>query len=166
MLDWLTKELACIGFIGSIIVFLLCFPWIKKIYKHYEEIMNYLIVGVLTTIVSLVIYYGLVFTILNPNKALELQIANIISWIGAVLFAYITNRRYVFKSQNKETKKEFCSFFGSRLLTLGLDMGIMFLGVTICHQSDKSMKLLSQILVIIGNYILSKLFVFKKKTEK
>ena len=52
---------------------------LKELYKKYEEIVNYLIVGVLTTIVSLAIYYGLVFTILNPNNAIQLQIANIVS---------------------------------------------------------------------------------------
>ena len=83
-------------------------------YRKREEIINYLIVGVLTTVVSLLSYYILVFTILNPNNAIQLQLANIISWILAVLFAYITNRMFVFESKVKgfvPTLKEMCSFF-------------------------------------------------------
>ena len=77
---------------------------IKQIYFKYEEIINYLIVGVLTTIVSLATYYLLVLTILNPNNAFELQIANIVSWLVAVTFAYYTNRKYVFKSNDPNIK--------------------------------------------------------------
>ena len=130
------------------------------------EIVRYLIVGVLTTVVSLVIYYGLVYTILNPDNPIMLQIANMISWIISVIFAYITNRIFVFKSESKNKLKEATSFVGSRLLTLFLDMGIMFLGVTILNKNDKIMKLISQVLVIVLNYILSKLFVFKKENKK
>ena len=79
---------------------------IKKIYIKYKEIINYLVFGILTTIVSLLTYYLLVLTILNPNNPLELQIANIISWITCVTFAYITNRKYVFNSKDKNIKKE------------------------------------------------------------
>ena len=84
----------------------------KNLYKKYEELINYLIVGVLTTVVSLFIYYGSVLTFLNPNHALELQIANILSWIGAVAFAYVTNRTFVFKSknQNKLGSRTVCRF--------------------------------------------------------
>lgn len=130
------------------------------------EIVRYLIVGVLTTVVSLVVYYGLVYTILNPKSPIMLQIANIISWIISVIFAYITNRIFVFKSQSKNKLKEAASFVGSRLLTLFLDMGIMFIGVTVLNKNDKIIKLVSQVLVIILNYILSKLFVFKKELRE
>ncbi len=135
---------------------------IKKLYKKYEEIVNYLIVGVLTTVVSLALYYLLVFTILNPDNAIELQIANVLSWCGAVAFAFVTNRKYVFKSQNKNIKKEAVSFVSSRVLTLLMDMGIMFLSVTILKMNDKIAKLISQVVITIANYVFSKLFVFKK----
>jgi len=143
-------------------IFKRIFSWSLHMYKKNEEIINYLIFGVLTTVVSLVSYYLLVLTILNPNKALELQIANIISWILSVLFAYVTNRKYVFKSKNKEIFKELTSFCGSRVLTLLLDMGIMFFFVTLLKGNDKIFKLVSQVLIVIGNYIISKLLVFKK----
>ena len=135
---------------------------IMELYKKHEEIINYLIVGGLTTVVSLASYYLCVLTILNPNNALELQIANIISWICAVTFAYITNRKFVFKSKNKDIKKEVISFTSSRIVTLLMDMAIMWLMVTLMHFNDKIAKLVVQVVVTIGNYLLSKLFVFKK----
>ena len=71
---------------------------IKNIYIKYKEIINYLIFGVLATIISLVTYYVCVYTILKPENAVQLQIANIISWIASVIFAYFTNRKFVFES--------------------------------------------------------------------
>ena len=134
----------------------------KKLYQKYQEIINYLIVGVLTTIVSLLSYYLLVTTILNPHNGLELQIANVISWICAVAFAYITNRIFVFKSINQNKLKELTSFVSSRIITLLMDMGIMFFMVTLWGINDKIAKLVVQVVVTIANYIFSKLFVFKK----
>ena len=79
---------------------------IKELAIKYKEIISYLIFGVLTTIVSLGTYYGSVYTFLNPNDGFQLQIANIISWITGVLFAYITNRKFVFESKEKNKIKE------------------------------------------------------------
>jgi len=103
-----------------------------------------------------------VLTIFNPNNAIELQISNLFSWILSVLFAYFTNRVFVFKSKEKNLKKEATNFIGSRVLTLLLDMVVMFLLVTMLGFNDKLGKIISQIFVIVGNYIISKLFVFKK----
>lgn len=133
-----------------------------KLYKKYKEIINYLIVGGLTTLISLIVYYICVLTFLNPNKSIQLQIANIVSWIAGVTFAYFTNRKYVFESKNKKKMQEATKFVSSRITTLLLDMFIMWLGVTVVGFNDKIIKIISQILVIIGNYILSKLFVFNK----
>ena len=137
----------------------------KELFNKYKEIIMYLIFGVLTTIISLIVYYALTYTILNPNNSIYLQIANILSWIAGVLFAYVTNRKYVFESKNKNKLKEFTSFVGSRVTTLILDMLIMGVGVSLLHGNDKILKLISQVLVIVGNYVLSKLIVFKKKNN-
>ena len=145
---------------------------IKDMYLKYKEVINYLIFGVLTTIVSLVTKYLLLFTILDASDALELQMAIIISWIIACLFAYITNRIFVFESKSKEVVKEIMKFFTSRLATLGLEMLIMFIFVTALGLNSDIWviiwTLVSQVLVIVGNYILSKLVVFRnrKKEEK
>lgn len=134
----------------------------KEIIKRNREIISYLIIGVLTTIVSLISYYLLTITILSPNNPLELTIANIISWIISVLFAYITNRKYVFQSKDKNILKEASKFTLSRVTTLIIDILLMFIFVSILHFNDKIIKLLVQVIIIILNYIFSKLLVFKK----
>lgn len=136
---------------------------ILALYKKYKEVINYLVFGVLTTILTLLIYYGLTYTIMDPNNALMLQGANIISWVVAVIFAYITNRKFVFESKSNNIIRECVSFFGARIVTLIMDMIIMFVGVTVFKGNDKIFKLISQIIVIVSNYVFSKLFVFKKK---
>ena len=135
---------------------------IKNLFVKYREIIVYLIVGVLTTIVSLAVYYGLVLTVLDPKKAIELQIANILSWVAAVTFAYFANRIFVFRSKNKNMLKEGFKFCSSRVFTLLVDMLIMFISVTLLHFNDKIAKIIVQVVVTILNYIISKFIVFKK----
>ena len=136
-----------------------------NLYKKYEEIINYVIIGGLTTVVSLAIYYGLTLTIMNPNNAIELQITNIVSWIVSVTFAYFTNRRFVFKKKDKANIKEAGEFFASRITTLILDIVLMYIFVTLLHLNDKIIKLIVQVVIIILNYILSKFLVFNKKKQ-
>lgn len=133
------------------------------LYKKYKELINYLIVGGLTTVVSLGVYYGCVLTFLNPEVAVQLQAANVLSWIAAVTFAYFTNRKYVFESKNENRLQEAVAFYGSRVTTLLLDMLCMFLMVTLMGWNDKVAKLIVQVLVTVANYILSKFLVFRKK---
>lgn len=134
-----------------------------KLYEKYKEIINYLIVGVLTTVVSLGTYYLCVMTFLNPDNAIQLQIANIISWVAAVTFAYFTNRKFVFESKNPDLLKEASAFVGARVATLLMDMACMFLMVTCMGMSDKIAKLVVQVIVTVANYVLSKILVFRKK---
>ena len=136
---------------------------IKELYYKYKEIINYLIVGGLTTVVSLAVYYACVLTFLDPHNPLQLQAANVISWIAAVTFAYFTNRKYVFESHDPNMFQEGIKFFGSRVGTLLMDMGTMFLLVTVLGMSDKIAKLIVQVIVTVGNYVFSKFLVFKKQ---
>ena len=135
---------------------------IKDLYLKYKEIINYLIFGVLTTVVSLVTYYICVYTFINPEEAVQLQIANVISWFFGVTFAYITNRKFVFESNEQNKIKEASKFVTSRIATLLMDMAIMFIGVTLLKFNDKIIKIVSQAVVIIANYLLSKIIVFNK----
>ena len=139
---------------------------IKGLYVKYKEIINYLIFGVLTTVISLVTYYICVYTFLNPEEPVQLQIANVISWIFGVAFAYVTNRKFVFESNEKNKIKEASKFVTSRIATLLMDMAIMFIGVTVLKCNDKIIKLVSQVIVIIANYLLSKIIVFNKGENK
>lgn len=136
----------------------------KNIYIKHKELINYLIFGIFSTLVNLITYYILILTILNPNNPIELQISNIISWITSVTFAYITNKKYVFISKEKNISKEIIKFYSSRLTTLFIEITLMFIFVSILELNDKLIKLLVAIIIIILNYILSKLIVFKKRT--
>ena len=126
-----------------------------------KEIILYLIFGVLTTVVSLLTYYICTITFLNPNNAVEIQIANIISWITCVTFAFFTNRKYVFESK-EDIKKEGIKFYISRLSALLIDVVMIFIFVSLLKVNDKIIKLVNQVIIIIFNYIASKVFVFKK----
>lgn len=143
---------------------------IKDLYLKYKEVINYLIFGVLTTVVNLVTKYILLFTVLDASNGFELQIAVVISWIVACLFAYITNRIFVFESKSKQILKEIIAFFTARLVTLGMEMLIMFIFVTALKlNSDLWVviwSVVSQAIVIIANYIFSKLIIFKNKEKK
>lgn len=135
------------------------------VYKKYEEIINYIIVGGFTTFVSLATYYISVLTFLNPNNPFQLQIANVISWICAVTFAYFANKKFVFKN-NSENLSSAIKFFLSRVSTLLIDMASMYVFVSLLNINDKVSKILVQFLVLILNYIFSKFIVFKENKRK
>lgn len=137
-----------------------------NLYKKNMEIINYVVVGACTTFISLLSYYICVFTFLDPTNSIQLQIANIISWICAVTFAYFSNRIFVFKSKEKKKIKESIKFFTSRIVTLLIDMLFMFLLVSVMSFNDKISKILVQFIVLILNYVFSKLFVFNNKRVK
>lgn len=137
---------------------------IKELCRKYEEIIAYLIVGVLTTIVSwgakFLANWLLFDNTLYPTP-FENAVLSIINWVAGVIFAYFTNRRFVFKS-NGSMLKEAPRFVLSRVSTLLLDVVVMqvfgALGINVYVAT-----LVSAVLVMIGNYVFSKLFVFNKK---
>lgn len=140
--------------------------WGWGIYYNNPEFWNYVIVGLCTTIVSLILKYVLLFFIFDSTVAIELQASIIISWIGAVLFAYITNRIFVFKSKSKNVIREITSFFGGRLMTLFMEMVFMWFFVTLLGLNTDMwviiFTIICQVLIIIINYFISKFLVFKK----
>ena len=137
--------------------------WCWGIYHKNEELWNYLIVGGLTTVVGYLSKVLLTISLFNPEKPLELQYAVVLSNVIAIVFAYLPNRIYVFKSKNNKIFKEFCTFFGSRVSTILLDMSMMWFFVTLLHLNYYVFALVTNILVIILNYLFSKIFVFKKE---
>lgn len=141
------------------------FNKIKQLYFKYKEIINYLVVGGLTFVVSMASYFACVLTVFDPKDPLLLQAANVISWICAVAFAYATNRKYVFESRDKNIFKECSAFFASRVTTLLMEMGIMFVTVSLIGMDDKISKFIAQAVVIISNYIFSKFLVFGKNKD-
>lgn len=128
-------------------------------YNKYREVLLYLLFGGLTTLVNIVAFYIL------RKVSVGLQISNVIAWFLSVLFAFITNKLFVFESKNnsrKEDFKEMISFFGFRALSLLFDMGFMHVLVSVLNINELFSKILSNVLVIILNYVFSKLFIFKK----
>ena len=134
--------------------------------KRSKEIILYIIFGLLTTLINILTYYILTLTILNPSNSIELQIANIISWITCITFAYFTNKKYVFNSEEKNITKEISKFYTARLFTLLIDMFLMYILVTKLKLNDKIIKIIIQIIIVITNYLLSKLIVFKKNYKE
>lgn len=149
--------------------FVLFWNWGWNIYYDSPEVWNYLIVGGLTTVLAITTKLILLKTIFDQKDGLQLQLAEIISWIIAVLFAYITNRMFVFKSKDKNVFKELASFISGRIFTQLIQMLIMFIFVTLlAFNSDTWVlifTLICQIMQIVLNYIISKIFVFNKKGE-
>lgn len=121
-----------------------------------KEILKYLIVGGLTTVVSIVSYYIVRLFIENY------LVCTVISWIFAVAFAYITNRIFVFNSKRENIFKECTEFVFSRILSLVAEVAVMYLLVDFLNISDKISKIIVQVIIVILNYVFSKLFVFKE----
>lgn len=135
---------------------------IWALYQKFEEIINYLIVGVLTTIVSWVAY-ALCKLVINVDNAIMMQVAVLIRWIAGVTFGYFTNRRFVFKSKNPNMLREAFDFTTSRIVTLFLDMFVMWILPSVFKVDDWIATFISAVLVTIMNYIFSKFIVFRKK---
>lgn len=150
--------------IGAIIILILglafCFIISKSKFK-YKEIMNYLVCGGLSTIVNFVSYF-----IATRIFGVEEVIGSAISWFCAVLCAYITNKLFVFETKTDTKKaflKEITSFFAFRIISgILCDVGTFALMVEVFHINDIFSKVVTQVMVVILNYIFSKLIIFKK----
>ena len=131
------------------------------LFKKYKEVIMYLIFGGLTTVVSLGSYYGI--RAIAPS--LHYQIINTISWVIAVAFAYITNRLYVFDAKSHTAAgivREIISFIGGRLFSYFAEWAVMAIFIDKIGWNDKIVKIVAQIIVVILNYIISKLLIFRK----
>lgn len=134
-------------------------------YKKYEEGINYLIFGFIAFVLNYILY--VIFSHMTDLCGIETTIpATALSWLLTVFFAYWTNRTFVFKSQNKDKKsvwKELASFLSARVVTGVLEVVMMFLAVDCAHWNEYICKLVCQTIVIVANYFLSKLWIFKEK---
>lgn len=135
---------------------------IIKLMKKYKEVIMYLIFGVLTTLINIVSFY------IMDKLGISLYVNNTIAWILSVLFAFVTNKLFVFESKDMKPKvilKEGISFFGFRLLSYFVDMFCIFLLVDVFKVNKLIAKVVGNVIVIIINYIFSKLFIFKKEAK-
>lgn len=134
---------------------------LKELLIKFKSEILYLLFGGLTTLVNIVSYY-LFYNVLRCSN----MISTVIAWVFSVLFAYVTNRIFVFESKANGAKallREITAFFTCRLLTGIMDVAIMWLAVDIMNFNSMLWKIISNVLVIIINYFASKIFVFKKK---
>ena len=135
------------------------FAW--GMYRKYEEGINYLIFGFLAFVLNYVLYF-----LFSSAMQMHYMAAPALSWVLTVVFAYWTNRTFVFKSKNKDAQslgKEFLSFIGARVATEVLELALMFLMVDCVDLNEYLSKFACQVIVIVANYFLSKLWIFKEK---
>lgn len=135
---------------------------IKNLWLRYKELFFYGVFGVGATVINIVSYRVLA----NIFGKEYFLIANIIAWVLAFIFAFITNKLFVFESKSWEARiaiKEFVGFLSARLATGVLDTVLMWLFVSVISLDDTLSKIIINILVIIINYIASKFFIFKKE---
>ena len=134
---------------------------IKKYLLKYKEIITYLIFGGLTTVINFIVYIAC-----TKGFGINEIISNVIAWVISVLFAYITNKIYVFDSKSKDIKtifKEIISFFACRVATLVVfDIALFWLMVNVLNINDIAVKVINQVLVIVFNYVFSRVIIFKK----
>ena len=138
----------------------------KNLMTKYREIIIYLIVGVMTTIVSWAACFLVKYLGLNPDISWQNFVINSFGWVVGVSFSYPLSRKWVFKSSNPNIAKEFGSFAASRLSTWILDIIVMWVTVNAFSMHYWIAKIfISSVLVTIINYIFSKLLIFKKKAD-
>lgn len=133
---------------------------IKSLILKYREFIVYGIVGILTTAVSWLAAYVLKL-FLNDQIAWQNVVINTLSWAAAIAFAYPANRKYVFESKNQNVFRECIEFVGSRITTGVMEVAMMSLTVNVMKLDFWISKLLVSVIVIVANYVLSKLVVFK-----
>lgn len=136
---------------------------INKLFFKYKEIILYIFFGAGTTFINIAVYF-----ICSYLLKMGTVFSTIVAWILSVAFAYITNRIYVFQSKTRVIRKvilEIISFVNTRLITGLLDLLVMFLFVDILHCNDILIKISSNVMVIILNYIASKKIIFRKGTN-
>lgn len=135
---------------------------LKKLYEKYKEIVDYLFWGVMAFILSMVLYW-----VFDSLLGWSSVVANTVDWIIVVIFAFFTNKLFVFRSKSNKPLKEFVEFVAARFFTLILEDIIIFIGVDLMgHTSTIGsliVKLIGQVVVIVVNYIFSKLIIFKEK---
>jgi len=143
---------------------------LSNIYKKHQQAMKYIIFGGLTTLVNIIVYL-LFARIIFKNFAdyIRVNLSNSLALVLSIAFAYITNKLYVFKSTNKNKKEliqEIGKFIGCRVFTAIIDIVLLEVTVVIMHWHEILMKILVNILVIVLNFIFSKIIVFKNKERE
>lgn len=135
---------------------------VQDFYSRHESALLYIIVGGMTTAVSVIAQY------VPAYMGLPTEANTTISWICAVTFAFFANKVWVFKNRENTGKdwiSQAAAFYGARAVTYFMELGFMSLTVRVLRQNEYVMKLIAQVFILVINYIFSKLFIFRKKTK-
>lgn len=135
---------------------------VQDFYTRHESALLYIIVGGMTTAVSVIAQY------VPAYMGLPTEANTTISWICAVTFAFFANKVWVFKNRENTGKdwiSQAAAFYGARAVTYFMELGFMSLTVRVLHQNEYVMKLIAQVFILVINYLFSKLFIFRKKTK-
>lgn len=136
----------------------------QPLYQKYKEPLLYLFFGGLTTLLSIVLFW-----LLTQPLHMGALIANVLGWIVCVAFAYATNRTWVFREKAQDLRgilREILSFFAGRLGTLGMEEVMLWLGIDLLGINSMTVKVVAQVFVIVGNYFISKWFVFTDSSQR
>ncbi len=137
---------------------------LKSLYQTYREVFWYLVCGAGTTVVNLICFWCCANLLRTPTA-----VSTAIAWLFSVIFAYITNRTFVFRSQNSGLAailREMTAFFGARIFSGALDVALMVIFVDGLHLPEMWMKMAVNVLVTVCNFVASKWIVFRKKPSK
>ena len=121
-----------------------------------RELVLYVVFGAFTFLVNIVTYF-----LFHSVMGINYLVSNVLAWFFSVLFAYITNRTWVFESKSPEILKEMSLFFGGRIFSGVVDTVLMYLFIDVLVLGNTFSKIVVQIIVIVLNYVFSKLIVFK-----
>ena len=133
---------------------------IRELIQKNRDILLYLVFGVLTTLVNYIVYFPCCY------MGIPASVSNILAWVVSVLFAYVTNKPFVFRSKDwsmKNVVPEAARFFGCRIGSGALESAILFVTVDLLHWNSAAWKIFTSVLVVVLNYVGSKLLVFRKK---
>ena len=135
----------------------------KDLFLKYREVIAYLFFGVATTVINLIVYF-----VCTDVFLIDYKWSNVISWFLSVLFAFFTNKYFVFQSTNSSRQsflKELVLFYWYRILSFVIDMGVMLLLIEVIHAPNVFAKLVTQVIVVVLNYFFSKFFIFRNNAQ-
>ncbi len=139
---------------------------LKALYSKHEQIIRYLVVGGLTTVISYAVYA--LCLLLIDGTPYDYEISTAVSFVAAVIFAYFANKHAVFKSETKDRRdamREVGSFFLMRAISFAFELGMMKLAVDVLHINKWIAKLPVNVVIVLVNYMFSKLFIFRKSSN-
>ena len=137
---------------------------LKQLWKRHKELILYVFFGGCTTLINIISYFAC-----RELMYLPVVTADVLAWLVSVIFAYVTNKLFVFESKSWRLMlvlKEGAAFLAARVFSLGVDVAMLYVTVTVLGWWELPMKVLANVVVIVINYIFSKWIIFRKDAAK